>query len=72
MTYVIIGDFRFDSCNRFIAAIGTSAGRVGLWLIPLLLVGSVATAADRDVRLVQAAAEQDRAAVRLFVVDSIL
>jgi ankyrin repeat protein len=67
MTYVIIGDFRFDSCNRFIATIGTSAGRVGLWLIPLLLVGSVATAADRDVRLVQAAAEQDRAAVRLLL-----
>jgi len=40
---------------------------VGAWLIPLLSAASLATAADPDLRLVNAAAEQDKAAVRVLL-----
>jgi ankyrin repeat protein len=39
----------------------------GLWLLVVLSMAVAASAAERDVRLVQAAAEQDRAAVRALL-----
>ncbi len=39
----------------------------GLWVIPLLAAASLATAAGPDLRLVTAAAEQDKAAVRALL-----
>ena len=42
-------------------------GLAGLWAVPLLTAASMAAAAGPDLRLVNAAAEQDKAAVRALL-----
>ena len=47
---------------------GANVNRLtGLWLLPMLTVASLATAAGPDLRLVNAVADQDRAAVRALL-----